>query len=81
MDNDNITVEAEGYDETVSYEYYPASKFLLMEYDCSEGRNGALKAASYTDIRDRERYPGHESEVLVQLRYGDAKCMVIYNGE
>lgn len=81
MDNDNITVETEGYDETVSYEYYPASKFLLMEYDCSEGRNGVLKAASYTDIRDSERYPGHESEVLVQLRYGDAKCMVIYNGE
>lgn len=79
-DDDNITLEIEGYDGTVSYEHYPASKFTLTKYDADAGRYGTLSSATYTDIRSSEMYPGYESYVLLQQRYGDAKCMVIYNG-
>lgn len=79
-DDGNLTLEIQGYDGTLSYEHYPASKFLLMQYDAQAGRYGTFAAANYTDIRSSEMYPGHESYVLVQQRYGDAKCMVIYHG-
>ncbi|MEE1223658.1 MAG: S-layer homology domain-containing protein [Clostridia bacterium] len=79
-DDNNITLEITSYDGNVTYEHYPVSKFLLMKYDADEGREGMLSSASYADIRSSETYPGYESKVIVQLRYGDAKCMVIYNG-
>lgn len=75
-----VTIEIKSYNETVSYESYPVTKFSLLEFDKDTGKDGNIRLSASERIRDREYYPGHSSKVLIQLRRGDPKSIVIYNG-
>ena len=75
-----VTSEIMSYNETVSYESYPVTKFSLLEFDKDTGKDGNIRLSASERIRDREYYPGHSSKVLIQLRRGDPKSIVIYNG-